>query len=426
MARTVRDENLGSRTARAKLKSRGKPYYRTLDEGVHIGYRKSRDSGKWVGRFYLGERDYKVETIAVADDKADPDGVAVLSFSQAQKLVRQRHVDLTLTAKKQPAADGPYTIRKCLAEYQRYLETRTKSAGDARYRIEALILPQLGDIPCDELTKDRLAEWLNGIATSPPRLRTRKGEEQRYRDSENTDEARRRRRSSANRVFTWLKAALNSAWRDGKIASDRAWRTVTPFEEADAVRVQWLTNDQARRLINAAKGEFRALVQAALSTGARYGELVALEVRDFNPDVGTLHVRSAKSGKGRHVELTADEGIKFLESLTAGRSAGELIFRRSDGSRWEKSHQTRPMREACGRAGIVPPVGFHTLRHTYASLALMAGAMPLVIATNLGHADTRMVERHYGHLSESQVRDEIRRTAPRFGIEASNVTSLRE
>src|SRR6516164_8513588 len=120
MARTVRDEALGSRTARAKLKPRGKPYYRSLDEGVHIGYRKNRDGGKWVGRFYLGEHGYKVETIAVADDKADPDGRAVLSFSQAQKEIRRRHTEF---AGQKAPADAPYTVGTCLEEYQRYLDT---------------------------------------------------------------------------------------------------------------------------------------------------------------------------------------------------------------------------------------------------------------------------------------------------------------
>lgn len=44
----------------------------------------------------------------------------------------------------------------------------------------------------------------------------------------------------------------------------------------------------------------------------------------------------------------------------------------------------------------------------------MNGAPLMVVARNLGHADTRMVELHYGHLAPSFVADEIRRTAPRF------------
>ena len=74
------------------------------------------------------------------------------------------------------------------------------------------------------------------------------------------------------------------------------------------------------------------------------------------------------------------------------------------------------MAEACERAGIKPVVSFHILRHTWASLSVMAGAPLMVVARNLGHADTRMVERHYGHLAPSYISDAIRAAAPKFGI----------
>jgi integrase len=73
------------------------------------------------------------------------------------------------------------------------------------------------------------------------------------------------------------------------------------------------------------------------------------------------------------------------------------------------------MREACARAKIDPPASFHALRHTYASHAVMAGAPLLVVAKNLGHTDTRMVEKHYGHLSQSYFAEAVRRAAPSFG-----------
>jgi integrase len=247
-------------------------------------------------------------------------------------------------------------------------------------------------------------------------LRTRKGEHQKYSEFETDDpEARRRRRATANRTLTILRAALNRAWRDGRIASDDAWRRVEPFEEADAARIHYLSIDECRRLINASQGDFRDLVRAALLTGCRYGELAVLGMRDFNPDAGTLHIRVSKSGRGRHVVLN-EEGIEFFAGLAIGRPGAEILLRKSDGGRWMKSNQTRPMADACARASIEPPANFHCLRHTYASHAVMAGAPLIVVARNLGHSDTRMVEKHYGHLSASYVADEIRRAAPRFGI----------
>jgi integrase len=416
MARTVRDAKLESRAAREKLKPRGKPYYRALDPGLHLGYRKNAAGGRWVMRWYKGEGVYGVETIGTADDKADAgEGEVVLDFRQAQMLAREKHVEHTRIAKGLSTHAGPYTVRRCLEEYLSFLETNRKSARDARYRVEALILPKLGDLPCAGLSAALLRKWFENAANSAPRLRTRKGEGQRYREIDNDDaEAKRRRCATANRVLTILKAALNRAWREGKILADDAWRRVEPFEEADAARVRYLTIDECCRLINASEGKFRDLVRAALLTGCRFGELAALQVRDFNPDAGTLHVRTSKSGKGRHVVLH-EEGADFFGALVAGRSGAESLFLKSDCSRWMKSNQTRPMAEACARANVEPAANFHSLRHTYASHAVMAGAPLLVVARNLGHSDTRMVEKHYGHLSASYVAREIRRAAPRFG-----------
>jgi len=90
------------------------------------------------------------------------------------------------------------------------------------------------------------------------------------------------------------------------------------------------------------------------------------------------------------------------------------MFRCADGCTWKKSDQSRPMRAACTRARIAPPVTFHALRHTWASLAVMNGVPLMVVAKNLGHADTRMVEKHYGHLAPSYIADAIRAGAPRF------------
>jgi hypothetical protein len=40
----------------------------------------------------------------------------------------------------------------------------------------------------------------------------------------------------------------------------------------------------------------------------------------------------------------------------------------------------------------------------------------MVVARNLGHVDTRMVEKHYGHLAPSYVADAVRKSAPKFGF----------
>ena len=139
-------------------------------------------------------------------------------------------------AKGLPADGGPYTVRRCVEDYLAFLDANRKSGGDARYRAEALILPTLGDVPCADLTRDTLRNWLGALVAFAPRLRTRRGQEQKHRAIDNSDEARRCRKATANRVLTILKGALNQAWRDEKIATDAAWRRVEPFERRRGAR----------------------------------------------------------------------------------------------------------------------------------------------------------------------------------------------
>ena len=216
---------------------------------------------------------------------------------------------------------------------------------------------------------------------------------------------------------------ITFAWAEGLVSSDSAWRRVRPFWNVESARARFLTVAESQRLINASDEEFRPLLIAALQTGARYQELARLKAGDFNPDAGTLAIWVSKTGKPRHVVLTA-EGADFFAQLTAGRSGGELMLPQSDGRQWGRSHQQLKMLGACKRAKIEPAVGIHTLRHTWASLAVMAGVPLMVVAKNLGHADTRMVERHYGHLAPSYIADAIRAGAPRFGLTQTKIKTL--
>jgi integrase len=76
----------------------------------------------------------------------------------------------------------------------------------------------------------------------------------------------------------------------------------------------------------------------------------------------------------------------------------------------------RPMLDANHRAKIKPAVSFHVLRHTHGSTLAMRGVPMGVIAQQLGHADTRMTEKHYAHLAPNYVADTIRAKFPNLGI----------
>jgi integrase len=363
-------------------------------------------AGRWVLRRYIGNNKYRTTTLGRADDAAAADGKHVLTFEQAE-------------AKARAMVDSPQTkvhrltVRQAMARYIEYKRALGQPVNDLLSRSNAHILPSLGDLVVGELTAEQLRSWLASMAAAPAQRRPKAGQPQ-YQPEPVTDEDRRRRRASANRVLTMLKAALNHAFDEGHVGNRDAWgRKLKPFREVEVARIRYLNVNEAQRLINASDADFDPLVRAALETGCRYGELVCLEVQDFNPDAGTITIRKSKSGKARHVVLTP-EGADFFRRHCAGRAG--VMFSHANGAPWRKSEQSRPMRAACTRARLKPAVRFHALRHTWASLATMAGVPLLVVAKNLGHADTRMVERHYGHLAPSFITAAIHAGAPRYDV----------
>lgn len=413
MARTIRNAKIDSRSARARLSGRAEPYWTVIAAGRAIGYRKGKKGGNWVARWRDPKGKQHYHALGAADDALDPDGETILSCAQAQEQARDWFDDQVASHSGGRVHKGPYTVEHALTDYHRWMESEgKKTVADSRTRAASLILPPLGQTEVTKLTSDKVREWRDSLVEAPARLRTGQGQVQRYRDTPTDEDAQRRRQSTANRTLTILKAALNHAFNEGLVPSDLAWRRVKPFKGVDGTRVRYLTVAEGRRLVNASDPEFRPIVQAALLTGCRYGELTALNTGDFNADSGTLHIRQSKSGRGRHIVLT-DEGIDLFDSLSAGRAADTPMLPRKDGKRWGKSHQARPLKDACARAKI--NISFHELRHTYASLAIMKGLELLPLARNLGHSDTRMVEKHYGHLTESYIAKRIRATAPRFG-----------
>lgn len=424
MARTVRDSKLDSRNARDKLKPRDKPFYKMLIPGqLHLGYcrrRKGRGAqGRWLVRRYVGLDGngvgrYRAKDIGLADDFMDADGKTILNYTQAQQRALEWRPD---DDSGQAAPTGPLNVRLAVDRYLMAIEHEGRPTRDAQVRADLHILPPLGSVPVEKLSAERLRRWLADIAKLPPRVRQKLGATApRYKVVPEDDEAKRRRRSTANRVLTILKAALNYALDEGHVKSNDAWgRRLKPFRQVDAARTRFLDLAEARRLINAADPDFRRLVQAGLCTGARFGELARLTVADFNRDAGTLAIWQSKGGKPRHVYLT-DEGVRHFKELAQGRAGDEIMLRKADGTAWQKSEQSRPMAAAVARAKITPPISFHGLRHTYCSLAVMDGVPLHVLARNVGHVDDRMVQKHYGHLAPSYIADAIRAGAPKFGF----------
>jgi integrase len=427
MARTVRNAKTSTRSARSHLPARREPYWTTISLGCALGYRRGANGGgTWIAKFRDDTGQRHLSSLGAADDARDADGISVFSFAQAQERARDFFVQKGREAAGHVAPhSGPYTVADALTDYQ---EAYTRRGGKAPYSIrtvvEAHILPAFATVTVSKLTARQIEIWHQEIAEKGARIRSKPDHVKRHRKTDETAEGVRKRRATANRILTVLKAALNHAWKTGQVASDDAWRRVRPFRSVDTATVRYLADAECVRLVNACEGAFRDLVHAAILTGCRYAELGRMQAADFNSDAGTVTVRTSKGGKPRHVVLTT-EAQQLFARLAAGRAGDALIFKRLDGQPWGKSQQSRPMREACHRAGIAPAASFHVLRHTHGSRLAMRGVPMGVIAVQLGHADTRMTEKHYAHLAPSYVADTIRaQFAPLGIVDDSNVVPM--
>jgi integrase len=408
MARTLRNAKIDTRSARLKLMRRREPHWTVLSKGYALGYRKGANGGTWIARVRDDAGRLHYGSLGQSDDLADANNLTILSFTQAQEKALQF---LRLKA-TQPLR---VTVGTALDDYFAAYSRRGGKALDrmkssARTHIER----QLGPVAIVKLTRKRLEQWHCDIAKSEPAVRGKRGQPAGVRKI-NLNLDSRKRSATANRVLTILKAALNHARNEGHVSSDAAWDRVRAFREVDLARQRYLSDDETRRLVAACPAHFRKMVMAALLSGCRYGELCRLTCEDFSRDSGTILVRSASPANHAILHYRR-KGRAFSRKRRRTWPNSEQIFTRPNGAGWSHSDQQRPIQDAV-KAAQLAPITFRGLRHTYAS-RLAIKAVPLaVIAKQLGHSDTRMVEKHYGHLAPSYVADTIRAAFGTMSIE---------
>ena len=460
MARSKRSTKLDTRSARLTLPVEVR-HLDPIQPGRYIIYQrpKSKAAGSWLARWFdLTTKKQRQARLGTADDYTEADGIEVLTYSQAQAKARKwfdmRADEAHLVSEGVGRKIGPFTVADAMEAYLDAMDRAgKKSAKDARASSGLHILPELGDVDMEKLTRLRLEKWRDALAASPRTKKLRKRplpkhprkpvKEVKPVPPPKTADEKRARKSTANRVLSTLKAALTYAKTRSLVScSDDAWRNTKPFRSVDEARQNYMTPEEQQRLLNAIKdGDSRRLVYGALLTGCRYGELARMKVRDFDGASGTVLIQENKGGKPRRALLTM-EGRAFFEAITVGRGPFETLFTREafeDQRRldpetrepiqkvqraWRPSEQKRVMTDACDAAKL-PRMGFHQLRHSYAS-ALVAAGMPLAYVAQLtGHADTRILEKHYAHLAPSDLSRSLEALAPKLGISNVSVEALR-
>jgi integrase len=265
------------------------------------------------------------------------------------------------------------------------------------------ILPHLGGLRLDQVTYAVIEDFK--VALAGRAINTDKT----YRDVKiATKSPRRLSAKTINNTLAVLRRMLVIARKRGLIGS------VPDFECLPIARPEFdfLDYAEAERLVSAAIGEWRTMILVALRTGMRHGELIGLRWEDVDLVAGRIVVRqnivdgnvgTPKSGKPREIPL----GDEVRAALKAHRHLrGSLVFCDAGGGMLTTTLTRAPLWRACKKAGL-RQIGWHVLRHTFASHLVMRGATMTAVQELLGHSSIVMTMR-YAHLAPEAMRETVR------------------
>ncbi|GIW83592.1 MAG: tyrosine recombinase XerC [Gemmataceae bacterium] len=230
-------------------------------------------------------------------------------------------------------------------------------------------------------------------------------------------------RSTIARRLAAARAFGRFLCRQGALQSNPAQSLRGPRQERKLP--QFLTQEQIHRLLqvpfpNTWQGlRDRAILEVLYSAGLRVSELVGLDVDDVELREGFLHVRG--KGKRERLALLGPAAQQTLTEWLAAREAflqqrrtrqTPAVFVNRFGTRLSSRSVGRLLQTYLHRAGIETRTSPHTLRHTFATHLLDAGADIRGVQELLGHKQLTTTQ-IYTHVSTRRLRDSYRQAHPR-------------
>jgi integrase len=365
---------------RNSLPPRREPYWGApVERGLYLGFRKlDAGWGTWIARLRDEEGRQRYKSLGHASNDFDYDGAKQKAVAWAK--AARAGVE---TGELKTVADA------CRA----YVENRRKQKGegtahDAKMRFQRYVYENsLGSVLLDRLRQRHIEGWRDKLLE--PSAPTRPGLS----------------KASANRTLTSLKAALNFAVNNRYISADRTieWALVKSFKGANRRRDLYLDLGQRRKLLGEAKGAVRSLIEGAMYTGARAGELTSALRSQFDSRTMSITLRG-KTGE-RKVPLHPG-ALPLFERLSKDKLPSAPLFTRDDGRPWAHSDWDELVRDAAARADLPKGVCLYTLRHSFITEAISGGMTALEAARIVG-TSLPMIDRHYGHLAQTAARERM-------------------
>jgi integrase len=280
------------------------------------------------------------------------------------------------------------TFNELAAEYEKNFGAQKAFKTSKKYLLK-IVKTHFGDKRLSEITYKDLETYRNKRKATPAQG-----------GSPRTD-------ASVNREMALIGHMLNKAVEWEMLGASPFKKGKRLMFKENNQRQRYLTDGEIESLLVACEDlktyspHLKPLVQLALSTGMRRGELLSLKWEQIRH--GLIYLRETKANKGRQIPLNADAeailaGLRRKKHLTT-----DFVFSDSKGRRFYDVK--RSFTSACRRAAL-EDTHFHDLRHTFASHLVMNGVSLKAVQELLGHADLKMTMR-YAHLSKGHLQEAV-------------------
>lgn len=295
----------------------------------------------------------------------------------------------------QDAARGSYTITDAVEDHIRLLVKPTpQTIHNYWSMLENHIKGSLGAVPVADLTEQNIAEWVRGMQRKDLSAKT------------------------IRNVHGLMSAALERCV-PRRIPSNPCHGVDLPTTERAEDHISFLTYDEFMKIHSALPGQYKTFALFLVVTGARFGEATAVTAADVALTASPPTVRISKAWKrmgssgykvgppktasSKRTIALGDVLAGAMKPLLKNRAPDDLVFVNARGERinqavfyrvWQSAlREIRSVDETFTRTPRV-----HDLRHTSASWLIQSGYDLFKVARRLGHANTSMVDRVYGHL----------------------------
>jgi integrase len=414
---------------------------------------KDKDSGVyWVFINYKGKRTSRQIGTLKAANKVKEQIEARLKLGQDG------------LPKETPAAPTLQDYWAAFEETYLPLGVRENTMESYKRSFRLHILPELGSLPLDEITREKVKQFVSILVQKHIRLRkVEKVRDERGAVIERkiTFFERPLSRSSIRIILAALCIVLNHALEDRHILANPAARLGKYYKQAKALHeeIQPLTHQEVPLFLETARRYFPdyfTLFLAAIHTGMRAGELTGLQWGDidFNGKFAIVRrnytrgrIEKTKTGRIRRVDLS-DVLLQELQMLKSKRLAeylargkneipewvflgsGDIVWKdgkpagHEEGQQLEMQNVKNRFFLKCLEKAKLRRIRFHQLRHTFASLLIQNGESLAYVKDQLGHSSIKMTVDVYGHLVPGANRAAVNRLPCASDLATRCVTSV--